>query len=77
MRKSLLIKEPPIAPELKKGVVYTGRKFEACGEEVYETDIYRDGELQIRHFTYATGWQNYNTVSKIWDSVSLNWMAEL
>lgn len=74
MRKSLLIKEPPVVPDLKEGVVYAGRKFTACGEEVYETDIWKDGELRIRHFTYTTGWQNYNFKSDIWDSSSLSWI---
>ncbi len=75
MRKAELIKDPPVKIRKRKGVVYAGRRFEACGETVIETNIYVDGTLEVRHFTYRSGWQTYNVLNDSWDQSTLEWVA--
>ena len=76
MKKAELIKDPPVKVKRKKGVVYTGRRFNAAGSRVIETDIYQDGKLIVRHFTYKDGWQNYEVESGIWNTNSLQWIMQ-
>lgn len=75
MRKAELIKDPPVKIRKRKGVVYAGRRFEVCGESVIETDIYVDGALEVRHFTYRSGWQTYNVQDESWNQSTLEWIA--
>ncbi len=64
-----------IAPcRSKKGIVYSGSRFMACGSTVYETDIYDKGQLLARHFTWNNGWLNYDIQSETWSNASLEWI---
>ena len=74
MEKKKLLENPIARCNKKKGTIYTGSRFKACGSTVYETDIYDKGELIVRHFTWNKGWLTYDVRSKLWGTASLEWI---
>ena len=55
-----------------KGTYMTGECFKTSEGKTLETDIWADGELLARHFTWKKGWLTYR--GSDWTQESLRWL---